>query len=161
MHGYELRQRLKEGLGELWRIASSQLYNVLHQMESRDWIKPSLETASARPARTVYRVTPAGRRAFEAWVGQPVNHLRDMRVEFLAKVYFLRHRSSAAVSDLVEEQVEVLKRLEVSLERRRGIESDDETFGEIAVSFRRKRVRSMIEWLEESRQQLVEIGEGK
>ncbi|MFC2077899.1 PadR family transcriptional regulator [Candidatus Bipolaricaulota bacterium] len=161
MHGYELRRRLGEGLGALWRIASSQLYAVLHRLEKRGWIDPRVESEGGRPSRTVYAITAPGERALEGWLATPVEHLRDMRVEFFAKVYFLRRRSLAAVSELVEAQIRTLEELESKLSRRKALESDDAGFGEMSASFRKKRVRSMIEWLEENKDALRRTEESR
>jgi len=157
IHGYELRRRLADGLGSLWRIALSQLYTVLHRLEDRGWAESYVEDGSSRPSRTVYRATSEGTRAFEAWVSSPVDHLRDVRVEFLAKVYFLRRRASAsAVAGLLDAQIDVIEEAERALARRDALESDDVGFGEIVLSFRRKRVQSMLEWMAEQRDQSTE-----
>lgn len=156
MHGYELRERLERGLGELWRVATSQLYSVLHRLEREGWARPHVEARSARPSRTVYRITPEGAAVFARWVGAPVEHLRDVRVEFLAKVFFARRRGRTAVLDLIDRQVETLKALESGLASRGRIDSDDAGFGRIVSSFRSHRMQSMITWLEENRESLSE-----
>ena len=60
-HGYALRARLAEGLGPLWQVASSQLYQVLHRLEESGWVDRSDEILSGGPARSVYHVTAAGK----------------------------------------------------------------------------------------------------
>ena len=161
MHGYELRQRFERGLGDLWHIATSRLYSVLHRMEERGWAHPHVEADSPRPSRTVYRITDLGEEALSAWLLEPVEHLRDMRVEFLAKVYFARRRGAGAVSTLVDRQKEVLLALEAGLAERNELESDDFGFERVAASFRRRRMQSMIEWLDESRDLLIGTEDGK
>ena len=156
MHGYELRQRLTDGLGTLWGIASSQLYNVLHRLEDEGWIDSHAESDSSRPTRTVYAITPTGMRSFESWITSPVEHLRDVRVEFLAKIYFLRRLSPERIDAFVESQIRLLENLESKLSRRRRLEIDDAQLGEIAVSFRTKQIRSLIDWLKESQGALGE-----
>lgn len=159
MHGYELRQRLERGLGALWHIASSQLYSVLHRLGDRGWVVAHVESDASRPSRTVYETTVEGARAFEEWVTAPVEHLRDMRIEFLAKIYFLRRRSGAAVAALCGKQIEILESLDVGLARHGNMESDDAQFGATVLSFRRKRMRSMIEWLREQVESMSETEE--
>jgi PadR family transcriptional regulator AphA len=150
MHGYELRQRLADGLGTLWGIASSQLYNVLHRLQDEGWIDSHVESDSSRPTRTVYEITPTGIRSFESWITSPVVHLRDVRVEFLAKIYFLRRLSPECIAAFVDGQIRLLEGLESGLSSRGRLESDDVGLGEIAVSFRTRQIRSLIEWLKES-----------
>jgi PadR family transcriptional regulator AphA len=158
MHGYELRQRLADGLGTLWGIASSQLYSVLHRLEDEGWIDSHVESSSSRPTRTVYEITPTGTRAFESWITSPVEHLRDVRVEFLAKIYFLRRLSPERIDAFVESQTRLLENLESRLSRSGRLEIDDVRLGEIAVSFRTQQIRSLIEWLKESQGALAETG---
>jgi len=146
-HGYELREELELRLGALWRIASSQLYSVLHRLEDRNWASARVQSEGPRPSRKVYTPTAEGAEAFETWVSAPVSHLRDVRVEFLAKAYFLRRRTRDALHRLLEAQIEVFEELEAVLARQERLESDDAAFGAMLVSFRRVQMRSMIDWL--------------
>lgn len=157
MHGYELRERLGRGLGALWHIASSQLYQVLHRLEEQGWVEcTTVEAPSTGPARNVYRATEEGNTAFWDWATSPVRHARQIRVEFLAKVYFLRRLAPHRLARLVEEQIGVLRKLDAHLNKRSGIESDDAGLSALALSFRRSQIGCMIAWLEENRQRLLE-----
>ena len=157
MHGYDLRDRLGQGLGSLWRIASSQLYNVLHRLEKKQWIACRVEPQSGRPSRNVYQITEAGERAFWTWATSAVGHLRDVRVELLAKVYFLRRLAPEKVATLVDLETETLRLLLGRLKEKEGIESDDEAFGSLALAFRVSQVGGAIRWLEENRDQLASV----
>jgi len=161
MHGYELRARLEDGLGSLWRIASSQLYNVLHRMEERGLISSSLEPGERHSSRTIYTVTMEGQRELQIWLSKPVAHLRDMRVEFLAKTYFLRRRSLDRVGELIDAQIAVFREKEAGLSGCAGVESDDEEFAQAVASFRRQRMSDMIDWLQSMRSVLMEREEGE
>ena len=157
MHGYELRDRLAQGLGAFWRIASSQLYQVLHRLEEQGWVEcTTAEARSAGPSRTVYRTTHTGEEAFWKWTTSPVQHARQIRVEFLAKVYFLRRLAPDRLTRLVEGQITVLRELEGHLSERSSIETDDAGLGALALSFRRSRIGCTIGWLEENRHRLLE-----
>ena len=147
MHGYELRDRLTAGLGSLWRIATSQLYSVLHRLEERHWVCCDIEPQEDRPTRKVYRVTAAGEKAFWAWAVSPVRHLRDVRVEFLAKLYLLRRLAPHRVADLVTAEIGALHQLAERLNRPERIESDDSAFGRLALEFRRSQVAGTLSWL--------------
>ena len=61
------------------------------------------EPGAAGPDRTVYRVTPLGRRRLARWLHQPVEHIRDLRVEFLAKLVLLK-RSGQSPAALISAQ---------------------------------------------------------
>ncbi len=154
-HGYELRERLAEGLGAFWRIASSQLYQVLHRLEEEDWVESSADDASGGPTRTVYRVTGRGAAAFWDWATSPVRHVRQIRVEFWAKAYFLRRLAPERLADLIASQIGVLRELDAGLKSRATIETDDATLGRAAVAYRRHQVEQTIGWLEANRESLL------
>jgi len=158
VHGYELRERLAKGVGSFWRIASSQLYQVLHRLNDEGWIERVATAGSGRQARAVYRVTDKGRSAFWRWATSPVRHPRQVRMEFLAKIYFLRRLAPNRVPRLLEDQALVLRVLSRRLAARPRLELDDEAVGELAVSYRRTQVEGMIHWLEESRRKILAGG---
>jgi len=158
MHGYELRRRIRTGLGPFWRVASSQLYSVLHRLEARGWVVSQEDEVDAR-AKRIYGITPRGQEAFEAWIGAPVEHLRDLRVELFAKLYFLRRRAPKGIARFVERQIAVLRRLETHLADRTGLGGDDPGLGRIGVSFRRHQLRSTTQWLAEHLEELQETEE--
>jgi PadR family transcriptional regulator AphA len=146
-HGYELRKRLYLGLEPFWHVAASQLYSVLHRLESKGWIDGRVEKPDRRPTRTVYRVTPVGEQAFWSWVEKPVKHLRLLRVEFFAKIYFLRRLAPERAISLVDTQIEFLEQLRACLRNRNRIESDDEPLAALALEFRRDQVTNVIRWM--------------
>jgi PadR family transcriptional regulator AphA len=49
-------------------------------------------------------LTDEGRKAFTRWVRTPVQHGRDFRVEFLAKLFFAGRDGPGAVAVLVSRQ---------------------------------------------------------
>ena len=157
MHGYELRERLSTGLGDLWRIASSQLYSVLHRLEKKGWITCSVEPQAGRPDRKVYRITEGGDRAFWTWATSPVGHLRDVRVELLAKVYFLRRLAPDRIGPLIDAELRTLKGLRDRLQSKERIASDDESFGALALAFRVSQLGNTVAWLESNRKPLTSV----
>jgi PadR family transcriptional regulator, regulatory protein AphA len=90
MHGYEIYQRLSQPaeLWQVWRLKQSQLYALLTKLEEEQYLIATLQPQDARPPRKIYSLTEAGRAAFQHWLTTPVAHGRQMRLEFLAKLYF-------------------------------------------------------------------------
>ena len=162
-HGYALRRELRESLGALWRIASSQLYSVLHRLEDKGWIEAQDEESDGgRLPRAVYRITSDGEAAFWQWATSPVRHLRDVRIELLAKLYFLRRLAPERVTTLVDDELDALRQLARRLAVREFIESDDRVFGRLALSFRTSQVASTLKWLEAHRDALADaMGSGE
>lgn len=155
MHGYELRDRVARGLGSFWRIATSQLYLVLRRLEEEGWVDCVVESGSAGPSRNVYRIADRGERAFWDWATSSVLHVRQIRVEFLAKVYFLRRLAPERLAQLLAAQRQTLRELSDHLARRSRLDTDDEVIGALAASYRRRQVSNTLRWLEESEQLLL------
>ena len=158
-HGYELRRDLSEGLGALWHVALSQLYSVLHRLVDEGWAEVEVEPQEDRPSRQTYSVTKEGRRAFWRWAHSPVTHPRDLRVVFLAKVYFLRKLRPEGVASLLDAQRGQLAETLGSVKNRGAIASDDVAVGTAACSFRAAQMESALRWLEENRTLLESVKE--
>jgi DNA-binding PadR family transcriptional regulator len=154
LHGYALRARITEGLGPLWQVASSQLYQVLHRLEEQGHVVRSSETPSAGPSKTVYRATVDGSAAFWSWAQEPVHTMRRVRVEFAAKLYFLRKLRLEAVSSLIDRQLAALEEMEerVTSERKKG--SDDSTLNATWLTFQTATINNFSRWLTDHRTKL-------
>src|SRR5215207_5283006 len=90
VHGYEIYQQLSAatGLWQVWHLKQSQLYALLTKLEEAQYLAATLQPQDARPPRKIYHLTETGRNAYENWLTTPVTHGRQMRIEFLAKLYF-------------------------------------------------------------------------
>lgn len=81
-YGYDLQQRLDARLGFLG-LSESAVYKILDRLEHDGWIEETGEKQVGRTrrgaARVMYRVTPAGRERFRAWMATPCERpvLRD------------------------------------------------------------------------------------
>ncbi len=111
MHGYEIARRLSnpEGIGLVWRLKQSHVYALLAKMEARQYVAHTVQEEGARP-RKVYYVTERGTKAFLDWLGRPVAHAREMRLEFLAKLYFATLEGPVQASHLLAAQREFIRR---------------------------------------------------
>jgi len=154
MHGYALRARIEDGLGPLWRVASSQLYQVLHRLKEQELVYTSPDASSSGPSRTIYRATDAGLRLFWTWAQEPVDTMRNMRVEFPAKLYFLRRLNADAVSMLIDRQLGVLEAMKdrVTSEERRS--SDDPGLNDAWLTLQLATIANFYRWLSAHRTQL-------
>ena len=161
LHGYALRARITEGLGPLWQVASSQLYQVLHLLEERGYVVRSSETPSAGPSKTVYRATADGSAALWSWAQEPVHTMRTVRVEFAAKLYFLRRLKLEAVAILIDRQLAALEEMEnrVTSERKKG--SDDSTLNAAWLTFQTATINNFYRWLTAHRTTLSSHKENK
>ncbi|MCR4392089.1 MAG: PadR family transcriptional regulator [Candidatus Acetothermia bacterium] len=154
-HGYELRRRLDQGLGPVWRIATSQLYSVLRRLEEDGLARRSVEEQPGRPPRHVYALTPAGEAAFWGWALAPVRHVRDIRVEFLAKLYFLLRYAPDRAEELIAREAQELSRLRRRLS---GRQATADRFAGLLRRFRLAQVECVLTWLAECQATLEKEG---
>lgn len=105
-HGYEVWRYLDDNLGSVWKLGRSQVYALLSQMERDGLLYHERVEQSNLPARKVFDLTDEGRRVLDAWIRQPVYHIRDFRLEFPAKLHFARKQSSEIAEDLLRDQID-------------------------------------------------------
>jgi PadR family transcriptional regulator, regulatory protein AphA len=86
---YELAQQMQRALGQFWPRAESKLYEEPKKLVAHGFARSSSEMVGKRP-RTVYSITPKGRRALAAWVPTPGNG-PVLEFEQLVKVFFAEH----------------------------------------------------------------------
>jgi len=144
-HGYDLCRELRERLGEVWRLRTSHIYALLAGLEKDGLVRHERIDQETRPAKKVFSITDEGRVVFLMWVRSPVMNVRDIRLEFLAKLHFARFDSPTAVADLIANQVTVCRgnenRLRNSL---RNSKSDEER---AALGFRLAMLEATLSWL--------------
>lgn len=145
-HPYELHQEFDRDLGPVWRVGQSHLYAHLKQLAESGLVTVTTETQPNRPARNVYRITPAGREHFDTWLRQPTRHVRHIRLEFLARLYFFRRLSLPGVEQLVSGQKALLQAMVKSLDR--AIAQADDKYWMLVLEFRRGEMEAVIRWLD-------------
>ena len=67
---YELAQQMSRSLGRVWPRAQSKLYEEPKKLVAHGLARASAERVGERP-RTRYAITPQGRSALAAWLGEP------------------------------------------------------------------------------------------
>jgi len=90
---YELAQQMQRALGQFWPRAESKLYEEPKKLVEHGLAKATLEHVGKRP-RTLYAITPAGRKALRAWMPTP-SEGPVIEFEALIKVFFAEHGTKA------------------------------------------------------------------
>ncbi len=90
---YELAKHVDRSLGPLWPRARSHLFNEPKKLAANGLAVASEEMVGRRP-RTVYTITPAGRRALRRWLATP-GEGPVLEFEQLLKVFFADHGTKA------------------------------------------------------------------
>lgn len=144
-HGYELMQFLGSALEAAWRLSTSQLYVLLKRLEQEGLLESRAESQQSRPSKRVFKLTVAGRKAFLDWLDAPSEHVRDIRMEFLCKMFFFENLSLPGAKDLVEKQIQVLERLSGKIQERK--DQDESRFMKLVYGFKAMNVESLLSWL--------------
>jgi DNA-binding PadR family transcriptional regulator len=109
-HGWPVvRELAPDGaIGRVWSVSRPLVYRSLATLVGDGFVEECGEAASERgPQRTIVRVTRKGRAALRRWLDEPVEHVREVRSEFLVKLALLE-RAGRSAEQLVALQLERL-----------------------------------------------------
>jgi DNA-binding PadR family transcriptional regulator len=90
---YELTLQMDRSLGRMWPRAVSKLYEEPKKLVSHGLARSIVEK-NGRRARTVYAITPKGRRALASWLQEP-GQGPVLEFEQLLKVFFAESGTKA------------------------------------------------------------------
>ena len=77
-------------VGRVWSSSRPLVYRALETLAERRLVRATRSEASTEgPTRTVFTPTAAGRRAYEAWLASPVDHVRELRSALMVKLLLL------------------------------------------------------------------------
>jgi PadR family transcriptional regulator, regulatory protein AphA len=156
MHGYDLHRELTamDGISMIWNLKQSMLYALLDKLEAKGFLTCTVIPGDSRPSRKQYRLTDAGQQSFQDWVNSPVNHGRDMRQDFLARLYFAYQSGPSRAHALIDRQREVCKGWITATQAQHEQTEKNLPFSRLVLSFRISQVNSMLEWLDSCEQEL-------
>jgi DNA-binding PadR family transcriptional regulator len=144
-HGYDLCRELRSRLGEVWRLRTSHIYALLAGLEKDGLVRHERVDQEARPAKKIFSITDEGRLVFLGWLRSPVMNVRDIRLEFLAKLHFARFDSPTAVADLIANQLSVCRNGQKRLQKNRALCKTDTECA--ALDFRLAMLKATVAWL--------------
>jgi DNA-binding PadR family transcriptional regulator len=147
MHGYDLHRRAQDELGRIWHMGISNIYGALKQLEQADYVESTLTPQDSRPPRKVYRITRSGRKSFRDWVKQPVPNIRRLRVEFLAKLYFVHTLGMEGAEELIADQETICRERIARLEQD-AARCEPQDFDRFVFDFRLRQVKAILDWLQ-------------
>lgn len=98
-HGFAVARELQAGsdLGRILTVHRPLVYRALDRLCDGGLVEESAtEPGDAGPARTIMRTTRKGKSALTRWFVRPVDHVRDLRIEFLIKLRLTERRGNDA-----------------------------------------------------------------
>lgn len=144
-HGYEIMQFLDTALGSTWHVGTSQLYVLLKRLEGHNLLRSSVEIQDTRPSKRIFSLTSGGKKVFMDWLKSPTEHVRDLRIEFLGKIFFFHCLSLEGGNELIKAQVQVLKQMKERIQQKQKKEKDP--FNKLVFGFKMVTVEACLQWL--------------
>lgn len=109
-HGFAISKELdvENEVGKVFTVARALVYRALDRLVESGYAEPVATEQRGGPKRVVHEATGAGHREHRSWLALPVSHIRDLRIDFLLKLTFLR-RAHLSPVDLIRAQREALR----------------------------------------------------
>lgn len=150
LHGYEIHHRLQDAqaLGLVWHVKQAHLYALLDRLEAAGLLLGELVPQNTRPPRRLLRLTDAGREAFHTWLRTPVAHGRDLRIEFLTKLFWAQRDGPASATTIITKQRDACETWLHDLQRELAAVQDTTPFAALVVQFRIGQTQAMLDWLD-------------
>ena len=150
-HGYQLHQEFTEAFDQIWKAGQSKFYVALNALEDDGHIHATTESQEGRPARKVYHLTGTGQELFLEWLHQPVESMRAIRVEFIAKLRFFDLLDLPGVEQQIDSQIVVLQAMLNEWEQT-AVMDEDGPFPGLIHDFRKQQAEFIIRWLETAKE---------
>jgi DNA-binding PadR family transcriptional regulator len=156
-HGYDLARQFspEAPLGNVVRLEPGMVYHHLKKLERLDWVTSVPETGPGKQARRLFTLSSAGETELRRWLAEPVAHTREIRLDFLVKLYLALLLDPVLAVRLVDEQRQQCARLVESLAnrlRRERVEEkqgpDTASFGDMVLDMRLAQTRAALTWLD-------------
>jgi PadR family transcriptional regulator AphA len=167
-HGYDLARHFGPDapLGSVIRLEPGMVYHHLKKIERIGWVSVVPDVGQGRPARRSFALSPAGREELTRWLAEPVAHTREIRLEFLVKLYFALLLDPVLAVRLIDEQREMCARIVAVLSDRSrddvssgAVETRERKFGDMVLDMRLAQTRAALDWLDRVRLDALAVEE--
>ncbi len=148
MQGYKSVQRfrLDADLGQVVAADMSTIYTFLKDLQEHGLIRGERVTVGARPPRTVFSLTSEAEPLFLDWLRRPVARMREVRMDFLLKLYFARQLGATEAKALIKAQTaacrDYLERQKVNAQ-----DLDTASFESLVLESKLTAAESILDWL--------------
>lgn len=149
-HGYELHKDISDlkGIGIVWSVKMGKLYAMLHDLEKQGYVFLTVSQEGQRPPKNIYTISKPGASVFQEWLVNPVAHGRELRLEFLIKLYFAQAMDAERAYLLITRQIEKCQEWLKAIEQSSFYHESGEIFQQLVRGFRKSQVTGFLQWLE-------------
>jgi DNA-binding PadR family transcriptional regulator len=153
-HGYDLHQRFRVELGQVWHLSQSQAYAILKRLEQHGDISAKLIEQEKLPARQMLYLTQAGRHRFFEWLEIGIGRTaRSIRLEFLTRLYFTQLHRPENIGQIYNAQY---AEIELTIARLGSLLEHlppEQVFNRLSLDLRLQQMRLIQNWMMEIRTQ--------
>jgi DNA-binding PadR family transcriptional regulator len=163
-HGYDLARYFssEEPLGAIVHLEPGMLYHHLKKLSKAGWVTAKVEQQGTRPPRQVYQLSEAGRDELHRWLAEPVERTREIRLDFLVKLFFALRTESGLAGQLFQHQRDTLERNAAKLSEqkqalaaRNEVDAQERDFTLAVLELRRSQTEAALAWLDEQSSRLA------
>jgi DNA-binding PadR family transcriptional regulator len=154
--GYEIKQVVDQSTRFFWAASYGQIYPELGKLAKAGLVEGESQPRGGRK-RTVYRLTPAGRKELRRWLSEPPE-VFEIRDESLLKLFFAGAAPPGKAAEIIDEK----RRLhEQKLERLREIEpfaaagADSDPYPYMVLRYGMESSEWVVAWCERARAELA------
>lgn len=156
LSGYQIKKLVDIRFKFFWSESFGQIFPALKSLAAEGLAEECAQEHTGGRAAKTYQITPAGREALVAWLGQPVEK-ESLRLEILLKTYFSNYAAPevmlghlAAFEQSHAQQLHILGLFQKELEH---IPDDDENHREVlrVIDFGQKVNTAYLEWCRDTR----------
>jgi DNA-binding PadR family transcriptional regulator len=152
-YGYELQRHFsgRRGLGRVCPVEPGMVYANLKSLSGLELIDGAWDNTTY-PPRAIYKATDLGEATFLRWLVAPVARMREVRLDFLVKLFFALKEDGALAAQLIDAQIAATREYagEVGQEQRE-MEDDPSGFDAIVLESKASAARITLEWLARAR----------
>jgi len=147
-YGYDVYKYLSNETTffKVWHLKRSQFYSFLERLFIENYLSHEIVEGQQYPDRRIFSLTPIGLQMLKAWTVTPVEHGREMRQDFLVKLFILQSYFPSRINELVQNQRMICQQWKIDQEQQLISESDQ--FQKLLIIYRKMQIQSMIEWLD-------------
>jgi DNA-binding PadR family transcriptional regulator len=159
-YGYELQRQLsgQRGLGRVCPVEPAMVYAVLKSLSGLELINGEWDNRSY-PPKAVYTTTDAGEAEFMRWLRLPVARMREVRLDFLVKLFFALEEDMELARELLEAQIEACLEYAEQIERDKA-NTADSMFDRIVLESKASAATITLAWLSQTLRGLQPVGAG-
>jgi PadR family transcriptional regulator AphA len=149
-YGYELQRHLSgdRGLGRVCPVEPAMVYAILKSLSGLELIDGVWDN-SAYPPKAVYTATEHGYSTFERWLRRPVARMREVRLDFLIKLYFALKEDPELAQELLTAQLSATRKYAAEIAReQKALDAEADSFDSIVLESKASAARITRDWLQ-------------